>query len=438
MNLLSASNRDVTPEGPLHSGLSTTAESHAPYFCTTAAEWLLLSITVLLLPLESHILIVPGVSSMFLIFVVLAAYVAINRLRCLDRVWMHPVFVAAYVFIGVSLAFEFASPLSSYTDIGRFTLMIAGATLVASLCRDRVALKLFLYGYIGAALWLGVFLILTSYGTLSGASAEDFHGASLARAKAFEGSTIKGNINVMAFNCAQGGAVALAFAIACGSRSRRMLFFAIATFCYTASSFTLSRGGIAISLLSCAAILYASGLRNGRALFLVATLGACVFLLAPDALWSRMAFSMEGKLGEESRAVLYKKALDNWPDYISTGVGAGNFSNKWGMENGFVTGSGLNRGTTHTHNSFLQVTINWGLPGLLAFIAIIWQAYRCVPKRYGSDPLALSVLGIGVSLISLLLFTHNFYEKSFCLGLGILVAYQRWLGASKSAQPVDQ
>ena len=87
---------------------------------------------------------------------------------------MHPVFVAAYVFIGISVALEFASPLSSYEVIGRFALMIGGALLVASLCRDRAALKVLLYGYIGAALWLGAFLVLTSYGTLSGVVAMDF------------------------------------------------------------------------------------------------------------------------------------------------------------------------------------------------------------------------------------------------------------------------
>ena len=94
---------------------------------------------------------------------------------------MHPVFVAAYLFIGVSVALELASPLSSFEPIGRFTLMIGAALLVASLCRDRAALKVFLYSYIGAALWLGVLLFLTSYGTLSGASATGFYEASKVR-----------------------------------------------------------------------------------------------------------------------------------------------------------------------------------------------------------------------------------------------------------------
>ena len=110
--------------------LSTTTQSHALYSRTTPSERFLLFTTPLILPLEAHIRQVPNFSIMFLIFSVLAVYVAINRLRCLDRVWMHPVFVAAYLFTGIIVALEFASPLSSYEKITSFALMIVGALLV--------------------------------------------------------------------------------------------------------------------------------------------------------------------------------------------------------------------------------------------------------------------------------------------------------------------
>ena len=195
MKLRSASDQDATREGPLHSGVSTRTEGHAPYFHTDPGERFLLFTTALILPLESHIRQVPNFSIAFLIFAVLAGYVAINRLRCLDRVWMHPVFIAAYIFIGIIVAVEFSNPLSSTQEIGRFALMIGGAVLVASLCRDRTALKMLLYGYIGAALWLGALLFLTSYGTLSGTVATDYGEASLARNEAFRDSLIQGNLN---------------------------------------------------------------------------------------------------------------------------------------------------------------------------------------------------------------------------------------------------
>ncbi len=64
---------------------------------------------------------------------------------------MHPVFVAAYVFIGIAVAMELQTPYPVTRVIGRFALMIGGALLVASLCRDRAALKVFMYGHIAEA-----------------------------------------------------------------------------------------------------------------------------------------------------------------------------------------------------------------------------------------------------------------------------------------------
>jgi O-antigen ligase len=112
------------------------------------------------------------------------------------------------------------------------------------------------------------------------------------------------------------------------------------------------------------------------------------------------------------------------------GVGAGNFTQKWGFEHGF---SKKYDDVSHeyfvspVHNALLQLTINWGVIGLVPFLAMIWQAYRCLPGIYGNDSLALGLLVIAVSLFLLMPFVTDIYLKANSLGLGILVAYQRWL-----------
>jgi hypothetical protein len=404
-----------------------------PNVPTTPGERVLLFATVILLPLESHIPIVAGFSSQFLVFAVLAAYVALNRLRCLDRIWTHPVFVAAYVFIGISIALEFASPLSSYDHIGRFAFMIGAALLVASLCRDRAALKVFLYGYIGAALWLGALLFLTTYGALSGAAATDFHEASQIRNQVFSDSPIKGNLNAMALNCVQGAIVAVAFALGSASVRGRNFFAAIGIFCLVASSLPMSRGAIVNALVSCGAIIKAYGIGRGRVWLLAGVLVLGAFLLVPDAMWSRMGFTTV-EAQRETRASFYTSAWESVEDYIFMGVGAGNYFAKWGFEHGFGHGTGSHYRVYVVHNTFLQVLINWGLIGLLAFLAMLWLAYRCLPRTCGEDVLALGMLGIAVSLLVLMPFVSEFYFKGFSLGLGMLVAYQRWLGPSSVAQ----
>jgi hypothetical protein len=399
---------------------------------TATGERFLLFTTALLLPLEAHIRQVPNFSIMFLMFAVLAGYIAIKRLRSLDRVWMHPVFVAAYIFIGLSAAVELANPSSRFETIGRFAMMIAGALFVASLCRDRTALKMLMYGYVGAALWLGTLLFLTSYGTLSGVVATDSQEASIARVEAFRDSPIQGNLNRLAYSCVQGGVVALAFTLGGASVPRRNIFTLIGIFCLVASSLPMSRQAIIIDFVACTAMLKAYGIRKGKVWLLAGLIAASAVFIVPDAIWSRMVISNDKK---DARASFYEQAIRDVDDYWFMGVGEGNYFKNWGFDNGYA---GLNVDTmtvSGVHNAWLQVLIFWGVFALLAFLAIIWQAYRCVPKRCGGDPLALALLGLAVSLLLLLPFTHNIENKVFSLGLGMLVAYQRWLAQSNAASP---
>lgn len=416
----------------LPNGCATAVSTSGTDVATSPGERFLLFVTVMLLPLESHIRIVPNASIIFLIFAVLAGYVAINRLQCLDRIWMHPVFVVAYLFIGISVAVEYVSPLSSYQDIVSFALMIAGAVLVASMCRDRAALKMLMYGYIGAALWLGALIFLTSYGALSGVGAKDFGEASQARVEAFKDAPIRGNLNAFAINCVQGGVVALAFALGSRGIGGRNFFAAIGIFCLVASSLPMSRGAIVNALSTVAVLLKMYGIKQGRVWLLIGLLAMGTVFLIPDSIWSRMSvMTEEGQ--KDSRVSLYESAIQHIDDYWFMGVGAGNYYGKWGFEKGFGKRNGDSYVVYGVHNTFLQLLINWGTVGLLAFVYIIWLAYRCLPDTSNKNGLEFAVVGIALTSLLLMPFFHDFGWKGFSLGLGMLVAYQRWL-APKNVQ----
>ena len=184
------------------SGAPSAARNILPQYPTTRAEQYLLLTAIILMPLEYHIPTVAGMSIMFLVFGAFAAFVIVNRPHILGKIWYHPVFIAAYAFIGLSALLEFSSPLSRYEDILRFGQMVGGAVCVAALCRDRSALTACLYGYIVAALWLSVVLYLTSYGTLSGAVATNFNEASRLRNQTFSDNPLEADLNGMAFGTA--------------------------------------------------------------------------------------------------------------------------------------------------------------------------------------------------------------------------------------------
>ncbi|MBK9308725.1 MAG: O-antigen ligase family protein [Nitrospira sp.] len=400
----------------------------SPRLPTSWVEQALIFVTVVLIPLQNNIPPVAGMSASFLLFGALAAYTVVSRPRVLGQIWLHPSFFAAYVFIGVSAFLEFSSPLSNYGGITRFAQMIGGAVCLAVLCRDRLALTVGLYGYIAAALWVSLYLFLTSYGAIQqmGGTA-NFQEATNVRESAFADSGLETNINSLAFTCTQGAVVAFAMAVV-GS-SRRFLLLGIAIFCLIAAFLPMSRGAAVISLVSFASILHACGTKHGTAIVFVAILSLGIYAIVPDAVWSRMAFSTDqsedGKM--EGRARIYTRALNRLPEYVVSGVGAGNYHNKWGFEKGFSKEHNGVAVVYGAHNSLFQITIYWGILGLLMFLLIVWNVYRSIPLQCARDELALALVGILVSLSLWLLTTHGFYEKSFACGLGLFVGARKWI-----------
>jgi len=384
---------------------------------------------MIILPLENYFPTVAGMTVSFLMFVVLAAYIIVNRPRILGEMWYHPVFIAAYAFIGVSVLLEFSSPLSRYDDIIRFAQMIGGAVCVAVLCRDRSALTVGLYGYIATAFWVSVVLFSSGFETLQGMQADDFDEASRLRAQAFGGKPLGANINGLAFLSAQGAIVAFALSLSDRLKHLRILLLGIGAFCLIASFLPMSRGVAVVILVSFATILYNQGFRYGKALILASILGMGVYVLVPDAIWGRMVYSTEvqrhGRL--ESRAHLYTTALDRLPEYIVAGVGAGNYFEKWGAEKGFAKHRGGVTVTYGVHNSFLAIAIYWGVLGLSLFLWIIWCVYRSIPLRCGRDELSLALLGIIVAIWLYLFQIHGFYDKPFAFAVGMVVGARQWI-----------
>ena len=405
-------------------GAEVSGRSRLSNTRTTWTERCLLLASIVILPLQDHFSAVGGMSVMFLIFGALIVYVLVNRPRVLGAIWSHPFFVAAYVFIIVSALLEFSSPLSRYTEIFRFAQMIVGAVSVAVLCRDRSALAAGLYGYILAGLWVAVMLYTTSYGSLQETDAEDFSEASKARSEAFESKPVQANIDGLAHVCVQGAIVAFALCLSDRWKHRRLQLLGITAFCLIASFLPMSRGAVLMGLVSFGAIFYTRGIRHGKALMFACILGVGVYMLVPNAVWSRMVFSTQVSNGQmESRAKLYTNALNRLPDYVVAGVGAGNYYGDWGTTHGF---SGRDH-VVGAHNTFIQIAIYWGVFGLFAYLLILWCVYRAIPLRCGRDELAVALVGLIVSLGILLFQSHNYYEKQFALTVGMLIGARCWI-----------
>jgi len=397
---------------------------HAMVRRTTGLECLLLIVIIALLPLEDHIPTVAGFSFSWILFGIAAIYVAFNRIRELTVVASCPVAVTFYLFILTSTLVESAHVDPRYEEIGRVGQMMAGAILVAAICRDQRALKASVSGFLISGIWLSVLLMLTVYGQISSTQAADFEAASDLRADVYSNAAVELNLNTMAFIAAQGAAVSLAMALTIKWIPARLLFLGSALLCTVAAFLPFSRSGIIIVCATCGAIAVRCRRQRFLGLILAAMLGGGVLLLVPSAIISRMAFTMDRTNHMEGRARVYTAVIDHFPEYALIGVGSGNFWGSWGSRSEFFAGELMG-----AHNCFFQITIYWGIPGLLSLLAVVWQAYRCVPKVRPDDALTLALMAIAFSSLLLLFVMHNMYSKILSLGLGLLIGARCWEAA---------
>ena len=437
---------------PVRLGQRTSASGEpaaAPYTLTpprvTLVERCLLFTSIVTLPLQDYFPPVAGMSFSFILFAAIAAYAIVYRLRTLESIWYHPVFIAAYAFFVVSALLELSSPLPEFYQSQRFAEMTGGMMSVAVLCRDRSALTTGLYAYIATALWVTGALYLTGYEALQGMAAEDFTEAEKLRGQAFGQHGLGANLNQLAFMCAQGALVAFALCLSDKWKRYRVLLLGIAAVCFFGTFLTMSRGAALVVLGGGVAIFYTRGVRYGKELITVCVLGMAIYMLVPEAFWSRMMFTTDvGKSGKmEARARLYTLAVDRLPEYIVAGVGAGNFSKRWAFEHGFASVKTSPDGRTVrmkvyvAHNALIQLTIYWGILGLSTFLMMIWCVYCLIPSQCGRDELSLALLGIMVALGAYLLYGTDFSDKTHAFGVGMLVGARRWIWPSGIVSAVE-
>jgi len=110
--------------------------------------------------------------------------------------------------------------------------------------------------------------------------------------------------------------------------------------------------------------------------------------------------------GWEGRLELWSRALEAVADYPFTGIGMGTFDHVIPLRYPYVLLAGAELAIPHAHNLFLQVAVDLGLPGLIAFVALLGlvlaAAVRSARAWAGDQALALQVTGLAAGLVAVL------------------------------------
>lgn len=388
-------------------------------------ERFLLFATIGVLPLQWYYPTFLGMSIGFIVFSCSAGYILIFRLGMLRKILLHPVFLAGYALVAIGIFMELAHHSAGFTEILRIFFMLLGAIVIATLCRDRKALRWAIYGYLFAGVWLSFILIQTTYGTLNTAKADDFRSASHLRESVYDENPLDADPNTMAFFAGQGAVVALGLGLMAKSLWLRGLFLGLGVFCLVATFLPMSRGGVLVLGLSCALIMYAHGIMKPRIFMAVGILALGMTIWVPDVVFQRFTLSGDTRIGarEEGRTRVYSAVVKHLPDYALTGVGITHFYGQWGRQ----TKLWKDYEVTGTHNCFAQITVYWGVMGLLALVILVWQVYLCIPSFYKNDAFTLCLVGIAVSVLGQVMLVHTLYAKEFSLLLGLMVGGSYWI-----------
>lgn len=163
---------------------------------------------------------------------------------------------------------------------------------------------------------------------------------------------------------------------------------------------------------------------------IVAVLVAIPVALGPGriaALWpEEMGLGAEevvGRISLSGRVEIWSRALYAIQDFPFTGTGLGTFRRVVHLLYPLFTIS-PDVDIAHAHNMFLQVTLDVGLPGLIAYLALLWLAgvLAWQVARRGSPMLRALAIGLLAGIIGL-----HFYGLTDALALGSKPGVAFWM-----------
>jgi putative inorganic carbon (HCO3(-)) transporter len=204
---------------------------------------------------------------------------------------------------------------------------------------------------------------------------------------------------------------------------------------------TFSRSGIVALLVGGAWSLLTGRLRSGWLLLLV--IGGLVLVLSAWLLQTQTvsnALTRKQHIAQsnvDQRLVAWRIALAEYGSSPLLRVGPGNFNGRF-IEFGLPAAEG---GPITTHNAYLNILAELGLPGLLLFLGYLAMSWAVLRRRIPDDPVAdgfQSALAAGfiMALVGSLFLTEQYYAPLWLLpALGATLVRER-TSRSEAMEPV--
>lgn len=377
---------------------------------------LMVGMCLVLVPLDQRLPTAGGFSTLSIVIALIGYLAAVSAPAVVLRSLAHRVTLAGFSIVVVAMISESSRVYPSYDLVTRLMLFVFGIAVTAAVVRTARDLRVIQAAVVIMGSWLSFYIVATKFGALSSTQVTGFTQASALRAEVYESGVLDNNLNALAFLAALGAVTTLAWALELRGGRGALPLALLSAMQLLACMLTLSRDGILAGLLGCCFVILRAQGPKLRRITVAVFAGLVVFAIAPSAVLERF---QGGNAENDARSVIARAAVRNLDEYFWLGVGEYAFNRTWGPSHGFAR-DGVVLGA---HNSFLQVTIFWGILGLGALLLLAWLLLRAGAEFARVAETAQSTLvSAWIWLVLLrLLFTHTLSDKSFAILIGVAV-----------------
>lgn len=395
-------------------------KSNFDYGQSTKFERLLLFILVALLPFEYNFTSLYSRGVIFIFILLIGIYIFIFRPYRFITLAKSLFVKIGIVFLVLSSMIEFFHPMANYYEIAQIGSMIVGSLIIGALISDKKALSTVIYSFMFIGVIVSLLLLLYSYHDLRSASASNFWEASLLRNETLSDLPLSDNINRLSFFIGQTTILAFIYAIFSKKNKDKIIYYLILSLATVGLFLGLSRSGISIFAVTLVIFYFIYKLNIKKIIPIIIITVSMVVWFVPNSVFSRYHFVVtdsDPAGNPDTRLIIYRANISNFPEYALFGVGAGNFWQNWGLHKEYEN----NYSVIGSHNIITQIWIYWGVVG--AVILIIWMVnwIKMLPPKNINDIDSMAIFVILVGLINWLMLTHNLYNKEVTISLGTLI-----------------
>lgn len=372
-------------------------------------------------PVSLPILGAPSVT--WLAFAALGLFIVIRHPWALAKVARHRATVPIYAFLAITLLMELTHAGPSFTYWWRTVQMVTGALIVAATCRNRATVRAAAVALVCVGFGLAVLLVATTYSPLRHTRANTFTEISAIRNDLLNQSFQAAEINNAAFLVAEGAALAFALGLTARAHRVRSAYVAVGLTCFFGVFLSLSRGGVGVAIAAVTLVLVKSSRNKPVVALRILAVAVIAAAFIPHSVYARLQLSPDLNGRTDPRIQVYDHAAKYLPEYVVFGVGAGTFESHWALDHGFVKG----RSVLNAHNTFVQITIYWGLPGLLGLLCVVLALWKALPPDWVDPATAIVLKALAMSLLVLLFVSDTVYGKEVSVTVGLVLGSRIWL-----------